>query len=282
MTTNKHVLSWLDETVALCKPDKVVWIDGSDAQLQALRDEACSTGEMHKLNEEKLPGCYLHRTDPSDVARVEQRTFICSKKEEDAGPTNNWMAPEEAYAKLRPLFDGAMKGRTMYVIPYCMGPIGSPFSKVGVEVTDSIYVVLNMDIMTRMGKQALDQLGDSKRLCPRPAQQGHAGSGRQVHLPLPGGQHHLVRQLRLRRQRAAGQEVLRAENCFLPGQERGLDGRAHAHPRHRDPGRRCEVHHRCIPLRLRQDQPCHAGSPGDLQEAGLQGLVCRRRHRLAA
>ena len=161
MTTNKHVLSWLDETVALCKPDKVVWIDGSDAQLQALRDEACSTGEMHKLNEEKLPGCYLHRTDPSDVARVEQRTFICSKKEEDAGPTNNWMAPEEAYAKLRPLFDGAMKGRTMYVIPYCMGPIGSPFSKVGVEVTDSIYVVLNMDIMTRMGKQALDQLGDS-------------------------------------------------------------------------------------------------------------------------
>ncbi|MFV0413815.1 MAG: phosphoenolpyruvate carboxykinase (GTP) [Oscillospiraceae bacterium] len=161
MTTNKQVLSWVDEVQALCKPDKVVWIDGSEAQLKALRDEAVASGEMTELNQEKLPGCLWHHTAKNDVARVENRTFICSKEKEDAGPTNNWMDPEEMKAKLRPLFDGAMKGRTMYVIPYCMGPIGSPFSKVGLETTDSIYVVLNMDIMARIGQKALDQLGDS-------------------------------------------------------------------------------------------------------------------------
>ncbi|MDL2253240.1 phosphoenolpyruvate carboxykinase (GTP) [Ruminococcaceae bacterium OttesenSCG-928-I18] len=161
LTTNKQVLNWVDEVTALCKPDQVVWIDGSDEQLEALKQEAFSTGEMTELNEEKLPGCMWHRTAKNDVARVENRTFICTSKKEDAGPTNNWMAPEEMKAKLRPLYDGAMKGRTMYVIPYSMGPIGSPFSKVGLETTDSIYVVLNMDIMTRIGKRALDQLGDS-------------------------------------------------------------------------------------------------------------------------
>ncbi|MBQ8731786.1 MAG: phosphoenolpyruvate carboxykinase (GTP) [Oscillospiraceae bacterium] len=161
MTTNKKVLEFVRESELLCKPDRVVWIDGSDEQLNALRAEAESTGEMVRLNEEKLPGCYLHRTAVNDVARVEHRTFICSRNEEDAGPTNNWWDPKEAYAKLSELYDGAMKGRTMYVIPYSMGPIGSPFSKVGIELTDSIYVVLNMDIMTRMGSAALDQLGDS-------------------------------------------------------------------------------------------------------------------------
>lgn len=160
LTKNPNVLKWIDEMVALTKPDKIVWIDGSDEQLAALRDESVRSGEMHVLNEEKLPGCLLHRTAINDVARVEHRTFICSKNKEDAGPTNNWWDPKEAYAELSKLFDGAMKGRTMYVIPYCMGPIGSPFSKVGVELTDSTYVVLNMDIMTRMGKAAFDQLGD--------------------------------------------------------------------------------------------------------------------------
>ncbi len=161
LTNNKNVLSWVDEMVALCKPDKVVWIDGSEEQLKALRAEAVSTGEMETLNEEKLPGCLLHRTIPNDVARVEARTFICSRKEEDAGPTNNWCDPKEMYAKLTPMYDGVMKGRTMYVIPYSMGPIGSPLAKVGVELTDSIYVVLNMDIMTRMGKQAFENLGET-------------------------------------------------------------------------------------------------------------------------
>ena len=161
LTNNQNVLKWVDEMVALCKPDKVEWIDGSEAQLKALRDEAIATGEMEALNEEKLPGCLLHRTKPNDVARVEGRTFICSRKEEDAGPTNNWCDPKEMYAKLTPMYDGVMKGRTMYVIPYSMGPIGSPLAKVGVELTDSIYVVLNMDIMTRMGAQAFENLGDT-------------------------------------------------------------------------------------------------------------------------
>ena len=161
LTNNQNVLKWVDEMVALCKPDKVEWIDGSEAQLKALRDEAIATGEMEALNEEKLPGCLLHRTKPNDVARVEGRTFICSRKEEDAGPTNNWCDPKEMYAKLTPMYDGVMKGRTMYVIPYSMGPIGTPLAKVGVELTDSISVVLNMDIMTRMGAQAFENLGDT-------------------------------------------------------------------------------------------------------------------------
>lgn len=161
LTNNKNVIKWVEEMVALCKPDQVVWIDGSEEQLNSLREEALATGEMEKLNEEKLPGCLLHRTLPNDVARVEARTFICSRKEEDAGPTNNWCDPKEMYAKLTPMYDGVMKGRTMYVIPYSMGPIGSPLAKVGVELTDSIYVVLNMDIMTRMGKAAFENLGET-------------------------------------------------------------------------------------------------------------------------
>ena len=126
MTTNKSVLAWIDEMKELVQPDKLVWIDGSEEQLEALRAEACSTGEMHKLNQEKLPGCYLHRTAVNDVARVEDRTMICSKKEEDAGPTNHWMDPEKAYKMLYDIARGSYKGRTMYVIPYSMGPVGSP------------------------------------------------------------------------------------------------------------------------------------------------------------
>ena len=160
MTKNIKLLNWVDQMAALCKPDKVVWIDGSEEQLEALRKEALATGELIKLNEEKLPGCYLHRSAINDVARVEQRTFICTTDKDGAGPTNNWMDPKDAYDKLGKLFDGAMKGRTMYVIPYSMGPIGSEFSKIGIELTDSIYVVVSMAIMTRMGKAVLDQLGD--------------------------------------------------------------------------------------------------------------------------
>ena len=160
LTKNPNVNKWVDEMIALCKPAKVMWIDGSKEQLDMLREEAISTGEMIKLNEEKLPGCLYHRTKPNDVARVEDRTFICSRKKEDAGPTNNWCDPKEMYAKLTPMYDGVMKDRTMYIIPYSMGPIGSPLAKVGVEVTDSIYVVLNMAIMVRMGAQAFKNLGD--------------------------------------------------------------------------------------------------------------------------
>jgi len=161
MTNNKYVLNWIDEMAAMTQPDKIVWIDGSDAQAEALRAEACSTGEMIKLNQELLPNCYLHRTAVNDVARVEGRTFICTSKKEDAGNINNWMDPKECYEKLSKLYRGSMKGRTMYVIPYSMSVVGSPFAKYGIELTDSIYVVLNMLIMTRVGTDVLEALGES-------------------------------------------------------------------------------------------------------------------------
>lgn len=161
MFNNSYLDSWVQKMITLTTPKNVVLIDGSESQLDALRREAVATGEMIKLNEEKLPGCYLHRTALNDVARVEDRTFICSRRKEDAGPTNNWMNPQDTYEKLGKLFKGSMSGRTMYIIPYSMGPIGSPFSKIGIELTDSIYVVLNMNIMTRVGQKVLDTLGDS-------------------------------------------------------------------------------------------------------------------------
>ncbi len=161
LTSNKSVLSWIDEKVELVKPDKIVWIDGSKEQIEELRATACSTGELIKLNQDLLPDCYLHRTAVNDVARVEGRTFICANSKEEAGPTNNWMDPAEAYEMLYDIARDSYKGRTMYVIPYSMGPVGSPFAKVGIELTDSIYVVLNMVIMTRVGKDVLEVLGDS-------------------------------------------------------------------------------------------------------------------------
>ena len=161
LTQNKTVIDWIEEKIALVSPDEVMWIDGSEEQLDALRAKACETGEMTKLNEDLLPGCLLHRTRPNDVARVENRTFICAESADQAGPTNNWMDPSEAYKMLYDIARDSYKGRTMYIIPYSMGPVGSPFSKIGVELTDSIYVVLNMAIMTRIGKKVMDTLGDS-------------------------------------------------------------------------------------------------------------------------
>ena len=161
MTSNVTVNKWLEEMKELLTPDNVVWIDGSDEQREVLREEAVKLGELTKLNQDVLPGCYLHRTNPNDVARVEDRTFICSKTKENAGPTNNWCDPDEMYEKLYKIARGSYKGRTMYVIPYSMGPIGSPLAKVGIEVTDSVYVVLNMLIMTRVSLKVLEVLGDS-------------------------------------------------------------------------------------------------------------------------
>ena len=161
MTNNKTVLAWLDEMKALLTPDNIVWVDGSDEQRDELRRVAVELGELEKLNEEKLPGCYLHRTNPNDVARVEDRTFICTSTKEMAGPTNNWCDPKEMYEKLYNIARGSYKGRTMYIIPYSMGPIGSPLAKIGVEITDSVYVVLNMLIMTRVSTKVWDVLGDS-------------------------------------------------------------------------------------------------------------------------
>lgn len=155
---NRKVIDWVKECADLTKPKEILWIDGSEKQLEALRKEACETGELIKLNEEKLPGCYYYRTDPKDVARDEKRTIIATERREDAGPTNNWVQKDEMYQRMRTLFDGSMKGRTMYVIPYSMGVVGSEFAKIGIEITDSIYVVLNMNIMTRIGDPVIEEL----------------------------------------------------------------------------------------------------------------------------
>jgi phosphoenolpyruvate carboxykinase (GTP) len=158
---NQHrkLQEWVEEMARMCEPDSIVWIDGSEEEKERLIDEAVATGELARLHQEKLPGCLYHRTAVNDVARTEDLTYICTNLREDAGPTNNWMSPEEGYRRAREIFKGSMRGRTMYVIPFSMGPVGSPFSKIGVELTDSIYVVLNMRIMTKVGSSVLKHLG---------------------------------------------------------------------------------------------------------------------------
>ena len=160
LTTNPSLLAWVSACASLTSPDRIIWCDGSAEEKTRLTAHAVATGVLEPLNQEKRPGCYLHRSNPSDVARTEQLTFVCTPEREQAGPTNNWAPPEETYAKLRGWLKDSMRGRTMYVIPYVMGPLGSPFAKVGVEITDSVYVALNMGIMTRMGRVALEMLGD--------------------------------------------------------------------------------------------------------------------------
>jgi len=161
LTANTNVLQWVDEMKSLCQPDQVYWCDGSEAEKKLLEEEAMAQKIIEPLDPKKLPGCFYSRSDKNDVARVEHLTFICTSSEEDTGPTNNWMAPKAAYEKLGAIYRGSMKGRTMYVIPFIMGPAGSPGSKVGIQLSDSVYVTLNMRIMTRMGQAALDQLSDS-------------------------------------------------------------------------------------------------------------------------
>ena len=159
--TNPHVQKWVKDVAALCQPDEVFWCDGSEDERERLTQIALQCGDLIELNQKKLPGCYLHRSALNDVARTENLTFVCTERQEDAGPNNNWMAPAESYDKLSKIYAGSMHGRTLYVIPFLMGARGSSFSKVGIQVTDSVYVVLNMRIMTRMGQIALDHLGDS-------------------------------------------------------------------------------------------------------------------------
>ncbi|MGE5308784.1 MAG: phosphoenolpyruvate carboxykinase domain-containing protein, partial [Deltaproteobacteria bacterium] len=157
-TYSSKIREWVNKMARMCQPDQIIWIDGSVEQRQRLERESVTAGELIPLNEEKLPGCFLHRTNPNDVARTENLTYICTRSKDDAGPTNNWMSPKDGYSKARNIFRGSMKGRTMYVIPFSMGPVGSQFSKMGIELTDSRYVVLNMMIMTRVGTDVLRQI----------------------------------------------------------------------------------------------------------------------------
>ena len=229
MTENKKVLNFIDESAALCMPDEIVWIDGSKEQRDALRAQACATGEMIRLNEDLLPECYLHRTAVNDVARVEDRTFICTRSEEDAGPINNWMDPNEAYKMAGELFKGSMKGRTMYVIPYSMGIVGSEFSKIGIELTDSIYVVLNMEIMTRVGTDVLEALGKDGDFVKGLHSKAQLDESKRYILHFP--EDNTIWSVNS----GYGGNVLLGKKCFALriasylGKKRGLDGGAHAY-----------------------------------------------------
>ena len=259
LTSNQHVLDWVKEMEELMTPDKTIWIDGSEGQLRALREQAFATGELTELNQEELPGCVLHHTAKNDVARVEDRTFICTSNKADDCMMVNWMDPNEMKAKLLPLYKNVMAGRTMYVIPYCMGPIGSPFSKVGVEVTDSIYVVLNMDIMTRVGVKALRQLGDSNDFVR--GQHARADIDPENRYIVQFPEDNAIWSINS----GYGGNVLLGKKCFalrIAGQ-RGL-------------------HHRRVPLCLRQNQPGHAHPARSVCQAGLQGVDGGRRYRLDA
>lgn len=230
-TQNKTVLTWIDEMKALLTPDHVMVIDGSEEQLDALRAEAVATGEMIKLNEEKLPGCYLHRTKPNDVARVEDRTFICTREKENAGPTNNWCDPKEMYARLYDIARGSYKGRTMYIIPFSMGPIGSPLAKIGIEVTDSIYVVLNMAIMTRVGKKVLEVLGDSNDWVRGLHAKCDVDPEKRYICQFPEDNTIISVNSAYGGNVLLGKKMLCAAHRFLSGMERGLDGGAYADSR---------------------------------------------------
>jgi phosphoenolpyruvate carboxykinase (GTP) len=264
------VADWVESVRQLTTPDQVYWCDGTAAELARLKQALEKSGELKQLNPSTFPNCHLAYSHPSDVARVEHLTFICTRNREDAGPNNNWMDPAEAHVKMRSLFTGCMKGRTLYVVPYCMGPIDSPYSRCGVEITDSAYVVINMAIMTRMGRQALERIARDGTFVKGLHSIGELDPNRRFIMHFPeelsiesfgsgyGGKC------------VARQEVPCAAHRELAGACRGLARRAHAHRRPRESPGRDALHRRGLPVGLRQDEPRDADPAG--LDARLEGL----------
>ena len=290
-TTHEGILAWVNEVAELTQPDRVHWCTGSDEEWTELTDALVATGTFTRLDPEKKPNSFYAASDPTDVARVEDRTYICSVDEKDAGPTNNWMDPDEMKAIMTDLYRGCMRGRTMYVIPFVMGHLDAEHPMFGVEITDSAYVVASHARDGPHGhRRAAQDGGDRRRRSSPRCTPSACRSSRARHdvawpcndtkyiVQFPEERDDLVLRLRLRRQRAARQEVLRAAHRQRHGARRGLAGRAHADPQaHLARGRR-EVRRGRVPQRLRQDQPRHARA----DHPGLEGRDPRRRHRLDA
>ena len=290
LSSNKHLLRWVEKMAELTKPDSIHWVDGSEEENETLCAQMVGSGTFIKLNQELWPGCYYARSDASDVARVEDRTFICSLSKDNAGPTNNWVNPYEMRKTLKKLFSGCMRGRTMYVLAFSMGPVGSPMSQIGVQLTDSPYVVVNMRIMARIGLQVFKEIDkDEKRVVPCMHSVGMPLGPGDHDVPWPCNEEKYIvhfpetreiwsLRIGLRRQCAAGQEVLRAADCVEHRARRRLDGGAHADfGRGRSEGRE-DLCGGGVSERLRQDEFRHAGAAQGIRR--LEGVDGGRRHRL--